>query len=232
MKTTAVTLIALIAMLLLLTAGMVAQEKSPGRLAAADLIGALNGDTERFERGMKTIESFLALNPKDPEAMVMHGNGVMSRAGDAFQKGDMANAMKLWQSGLAEMGEAVQLAPENIYVRARRGVFLITASRSTPPAMGKPLVELAVSDFEKVLQVREKEQTLAQRSTHQRGELFISLADGWDRMGNAEKARGYFERILKDLKGTTYDQKAKAWLENRPEAKSADFFACSGCHVE
>jgi hypothetical protein len=229
MKTTVVTVIA---MLLLLTAGVFAQEKSAGKLAAADLIGALNGDTEKFERGMQTLESFLALNPKDPEAMVMHGNGVMARAGNAFQKGDMANAMKLWQSGLAEMAEAVQLASDNIYVRARRGVLLITLSRSTPPAMGKPLVELAVSDFEKVLQVREQEKTLAERSIHQRGELLTSLADGWDRIGNAEKARGYFERIEKDMKGTTYEQKAKAWLEGKPEVKTAEFFACTGCHVE
>jgi hypothetical protein len=130
------------------------------------------------------------------------------------------------------MAQAVELAPDNVFVRARRGVLLITLSRSTPPAMGKPLVELAVSDFEKVLQIREKEQTLAQQSPHKRGELLTGLADGWDRMGNKEKARSYFERIVNDLKGTTYEQKAKAWLENKPEAKATEFFACAGCHVE
>ena len=101
-----------------------------------------------------------------------------------------------------------------------------------PPEMAKPLTQLAVEDFEKVLEIREKEQTLAQRSTHQRGELLTGLADGWSRLGNTDKARGYFERITRDMKGTIYEQKAKAWLENMPEAKAVEYFACSGCHVE
>jgi len=101
-----------------------------------------------------------------------------------------------------------------------------------PPAMAKPLTQLAVEDFEKVLEVREKEQTLSQRSTHQRGELLTGLADGWNRLSNADKARGYFERITRDLKGTIYEQRAKAWLEDKPETKAPDYFACSGCHVE
>jgi hypothetical protein len=31
-------------------------------------------------------------------------------------------------------------------------------------------------------------------------------------MGNTDKARGYFERIANELKGTVYEEKAKAWL--------------------
>jgi hypothetical protein len=144
----------------------------------------------------------------------------------------VANAMKLWQSSLEEMAQAVELAPDNIYVRARRGVVLISASRSMPAAMAAPLTELAVEDFEKVLEIREKEQTLSQRSVHQRGELLTGLADGWNRLGNADKARGYFERITRDLKETIYEQRAKAWLEDKAEAKAAEYFTCSGCHVE
>jgi hypothetical protein len=60
----------------------------------------------------------------------------------------------------------------------------------------------------------------------------MSLGDGWNRMGNPAKARGYFERIAKELKGTVYEERANAWLEGNPEAKAAAFFACSGCHVE
>ena len=51
---------------------------------------------------------------------------------DSFKKGDMAGAMKSWQSGLDEMAQAIELAPENIFVRTRRGVVLISASRETP----------------------------------------------------------------------------------------------------
>ena len=109
---------------------------------------------------------------------------------------------------------------------------MISASRSTPPQMAKPLLETAVEDFGRVLEIREKEHSLAGRSVHQRGELLSSLADGWNRLGDTEKARSYFVRITKDLKGTIYEQRANAWLENKPETKAADYFACTGCHVE
>jgi tetratricopeptide (TPR) repeat protein len=223
-----------ISMVVILVLAAVAGAQNPDILNSAgqDLLAALKGDMVRFERGMKTLDDYLSKNPNDPAAKVLHGNGVMARSGEAFKTGDVANAMKLWQAGLDEMAQAVDAAPENVFVRARRGVFMITASRSTPPEMSKPLLETAVVDFGKVLQIRERDRTLAERSVHQRGELLSSLADGWDRLGDHEKARGYFLRITKDLKGTVYEQRANAWLENKPEAKAADFFACTGCHVE
>jgi len=72
----------------------------------------------------------------------------------------------------------------------------------------------------------------AEIGAHPRGELLTGLADGWSRLGDTEKARSYFERIETELRGTVYEQKAKAWLENKPEAKAPGFFNCSGCHVK
>ena len=109
---------------------------------------------------------------------------------------------------------------------------MLTASRSAPPQMGKPLLQLGVADFEKILEIRDRGKSLAGRSVHQRGELLTGLADGWNRMDNPEKARAYFERVTRDMKGTLYEQKATAWLEGKPESKAPDFFACTGCHVE
>jgi len=226
--------IGVVAMVTLFAAAAVVGAQGTGtvRSAGTDLLAGLVGDMVRFERGMRTLDEILSKNPNDIEAKVLHGNGVMARAGEAFKVGNNEKAMQLWQSGLDEMAQAVDAAPDNLFVRARRGVFMISASRSTPPQMAKPLLETAVVDFGKVLEIREREHTLAERSVHQRGELLTSLADGWDRLGDKEKARGYFERITKDLKGTVYEQRANAWLENKPEAKAADFFACTGCHVE
>jgi tetratricopeptide (TPR) repeat protein len=228
MKTTTTGLI----IVLLLAGGLLAQQPVDIKTVGMDLLAAMNGDMERFERGMKSLESLLEKNPRDPALMVLHGNGIFARSGEAFQKGDIPNAIKLYQTGLDEMAQAVELAPDNLFVRARRGVLLISASRSMPPAMAGTVTKIAVDDFERVLQIREKEQTLALRSLHQRGELLTSLADGWSRLGDTERARSYFERITHDLKGTIYEQKAKAWLEDRPEAKAPEYFACSGCHVE
>ena len=77
-----------------------------------------------------------------------------------------------------------------------------------------------------------QEPRFAELGVHPRGELLTGLADGWSRLGNNDKARGYFERIATELKGTVYEQKAKAWLEDKPEAKKPGFFNCSGCHVK
>src|SRR5262245_30520096 len=140
----------------LLVAGTLLAQQLDLRTAGMDLLGALNGDMEKFERGMQTLEALLAKNPNDPNVMVLHGNGVFARSGQAAQKGDLQNAMKLWQSAMNEMAQAVEMAPDNIYVRARRGVLMIAASRSSdiPEPMARPLIQLAVGDFQKVLEIR------------------------------------------------------------------------------
>jgi hypothetical protein len=101
-----------------------------------------------------------------------------------------------------------------------------------PASMGKPLLETGVSDFERVLTMQEQDKTFSKLGTHQRGELLTGLADGWNRVGNNDKARAYFERIVKELDGTVYQKRAQAWLDDKPESKAPTFFACTGCHVE
>ena len=137
--------ISVVAMVTLVALASVVGAQGPGtvRAAGTDLLGGLVGDMVRFERGMRTLEDILSKNPNDLEAKVLHGNGVMARAGEAFKVGNNEKAIQLWQSGLEEMAQAVDAAPDNLFVRARRGVFMITASRNTPPQMAKPLLETA-----------------------------------------------------------------------------------------
>src|SRR6185503_11194926 len=116
MKTMTISL----AITFLLAGVLLAQQPSDIR---ADMLAILTGDTARFERGMQALEEMLAKNPNDPKLKVLHGTGVLSRAGQAFEKGDMQNATKLWQSSLSEMAQAVEMAPNDIFVRARRGVI-------------------------------------------------------------------------------------------------------------
>jgi hypothetical protein len=74
------------------------------RSAGTDLLAGLVGDMVRFERGMRTLEDILSKN--------LHGNGQMARAGEAFKIGNNEKAIKLWQSGLDEMAQAVEEAPD------------------------------------------------------------------------------------------------------------------------
>jgi tetratricopeptide (TPR) repeat protein len=198
-------------------------------LVREDFFEGLAGNSERFERAMKTIEDTLAKDPQHAEAKVWHGAGVFHRASRAFEAGDMKKGMELWYRGLGEMEEAVKLAPANVGVLIPRGAVLIAASRYAPAEFGKPLLETGVSDYEKVLKLQKS--YFQKVSVHSRGELLLGLADGHSRLGHASEARNYFDRVIEELPGSPYSDKARAWLEGSPESKSPGFFECTGCHA-
>jgi hypothetical protein len=225
MRTIAVSIMAV----LMAAAGLVFARQRFDDVVRGDFFAGFSGNKEALERGMKTTEDLLAKDPNHAEALVWHGGGLLTRAGEAFQEGDFQNAMALWGDGLKEMDRAVELAPANLGVRIPRGATLITASRFTPPEMAKTILEAGVADFEAVLKLQEP--YFSKLGTHPRGELLTGLADGWSRLGNQQKARQYFERITMELSGSVYEERARAWLENKPEAKSPAFFNCAGCHV-
>src|SRR4051812_20271617 len=99
---------------LLLTGRLQARQSPEIGMIRSDLFAVLTGDTERFERGMRGLELLLAAKPNDPVLKVLHGTGVFARSGEALKKGDMQIAMNLYQSSLDEMGQAVEMAPDNI----------------------------------------------------------------------------------------------------------------------
>jgi len=110
MKPITISVVAMVTLLTFSVAG--AQDPGTVRSAGTDLLAGLVGDMVRFERGMRTLEDILSKNPNDLEAKVLHGNGQMARAGEAFKIGKNEKAIKLWQSGLDEMAQAVDEAPD------------------------------------------------------------------------------------------------------------------------
>ena len=142
----------------------------------ADMFAGLAGDAARFAKAMEACERTLARDAKHPEALVWHGSGLFFQAGQAFQRGDMANGGPLWERGLAEMNEAVSLAPDSLAVVIPRGAVLLQAARFVPPAMAEPLLQTGVGDFEHVLDLqRSYFHTLGDDP---KGELLFGLADG------------------------------------------------------
>jgi hypothetical protein len=193
----------------------------------ADMFAGLAGDAARFAKAMAFCEQMLARHPKHPEALVWHGSGLFFEAGQAFQKGDMAKGGPLWERGLAEMNEAVALAPDSLAVVIPRGAVLLQASRFVPPAMARPLLETALRDYEHVLALQKSYfHTLGD---HPKGELLFGLADGHARLGDNVKARMYFERLIADAPSSGQAPRGRAWLETGvvPEAKG---LGCFGCH--
>jgi tetratricopeptide (TPR) repeat protein len=209
---------------------LVAQQKLED-LGVYDFQTMLGGSTEDVNRLAKIVDEAVAAKPNSAFPKFMHGVVAFQRSGEAAKLGDMATAGKLYQESLAEMEEAVRWEPDNIGIRAPRGAMLITATRSMPQPMAKPLLEAAIGDFEHLLRLQEQNGSFARLSTHQRGELLTGLGDGFARSGKEDQARGYFQRITRDLPGTIYQTRAQAWLDGKPESKPADFFTCAGCHV-
>src|ERR1700677_888698 len=142
-----------------------------------DFFAGYAGDKDALARGMKACEAALAADPKNAEAMVWHGSGVLVGAQQLFASGDSEKAVPVWMRGLAEMQAAVDLAPDSVGVRIPRGAVLLTASHYTPDAnMAKPLIVEGVSDYQRAYDLQKE--YFATLGTHPRGELLLGLADG------------------------------------------------------
>jgi tetratricopeptide (TPR) repeat protein len=216
--------------LLTVLIGIAVHAQAPARFdmqVRTDFFAGFAGDSARMARAMDVCERALADNPRHAEALVWHGSGLTFQAGMAFQKGDAQAGMELFARGTREMDDAVALAPDNVGVRIPRGALLFQATRNMPPAMAKPLLEKAVSDYERTLELQASYfDTLGD---HPKGELLFGLAEGYSRLGQLDKARVYFERLTHDAPNSGQTPKAKEWLETGTLPPSTGL-GCVGCH--
>jgi tetratricopeptide (TPR) repeat protein len=220
-------LVAWIVAVILTAAGQTTQAQRFDMLVRTDFFAGFAGDEARLAKGMDACERVLADNPKHAEALVWHGAGLAFRAGRAFLKGDSQTGFDLWTRGTTEMDAAVALAPDNIGVLVPRGAMLLQATRNMPPEMAKPLVEKALGDYEKTLSIQSTYfHTLGD---HPKGELLFGLAEGYSRLGQLDKARQHFERLVKDAPGSGQAPKAQQWLDTGTLPKSQGL-GCVGCH--
>jgi tetratricopeptide (TPR) repeat protein len=197
-------------------------------LVRTDFFAGIAGDAAALDRAMRLIEKTLAAGPRRPDVLVWHGSGLIARAAQAGEKGDIATSDTFWKRGLQEMNEAVALAPDNVAVLIPRGATLLEVSRFVPDAeQAKRLVETGVADYEKVLALQAP--YFKYLSDHSRGELLFGLAEGLHRLGNRDRARIYFERLLSESRTSEYGSRAAAWL-NDPSGASARRHGCVGCH--
>ncbi len=215
--------------LLLGISGVLLSEERFDHKVRSDYFAGFLGDRAALDRAMKITESTLAASPRHAEAMVWHGSGVFFLAGQALQRGDREEGMKLSAQGVRMMDEAVALAPDNVGVRIPRGAVLMTSARfmgGNPFA--RSLQERALSDYMRAYELQKDH--LDKLGAHPRGELLFGLADTHSRLGNHARAQEFFETIARDLKDTPYARRAAAWLETRTPLPAAQA-GCIGCHV-
>lgn len=196
-------------------------------LVRADFFAGAAGDEARLTKAIELCERTLAENPTHAEAMVWHGAGLLVRAGQAFQRGDMAAGGPLFDRGMKEMNEAAALAPNNPGVLIPRAATLFEATRGMPAEMARPLLQSAVANYERVLEIQQT--TWSTLGDHPKGELLFGLAEGSARLGDEQKAKMYFERLIADAPASGQAPRAKAWIETGVVPK-ANGLGCVGCH--
>lgn len=195
-------------------------------LVREDMFRGYAGDTAALERAMALCEARLAENPEHAEALVWHGNGLLFLSGQAFRLGDHDKGTALAQTAVIEMGKAVALRPDDVGIRVARGAGMLAAAMRLPDARGRPLVVTAVGDFERVLALQQP--YFASLARHPKGELLAALAEGWSRLGDARKSRGYLARMVEELPDTPY---AAAALTRLDDPSASARITCLGCHA-
>jgi len=189
----------------------------------------LRGDSEAFAAAMVLCEEALAKDSDDAEALVWRGSGTLFRAGQAFESGDWQTGTALWQEGLDEMARAVELAPDQVSVRIPRGATLIGTSRAVPsPQQARGLLEIAVEDYEKVLEIQAP--YFDQLSDHARGELLIGLVEAYARLGNEPRALELVDRLRREVADSEYATAVDTALAGEQGLSELAQRACSGCH--
>ena len=209
-----------------------AQEPAPrpqrfDYLVRADFFAGAAGDDARLQKVIDTCERALGQNPQHPEAMVWHGAAALVRAGRAFQQGDAEKGQQMFGRAVKEMTDAVALAPNNPGVLIPRGAVLFEATRTMAPEMAKPLLQSAIANYERALEVQAP--TFATLGDHAKGELLFGLADGWARVGDTQRARQYFERLISDAPSSGQAPKAREWIRTGV-VPPANGLSCVGCH--
>src|SRR5690242_4634327 len=207
-------------------AALCAQERFD-YVVRADFFAGLAGNRAALDRAMEKCEETLAANPKHAEAMVWHGSGTFYLSGVAAQSGDFVKTAELYKKGLEEMAAAVALAPDNVGVVIPRGATLLIASRNVPGDNGKELLRMGLADYEHVYQLQSSR--FDKLSGHARGELLFGLAEGYERAGDRDQARHWFEKLAAvDDPENGHLSQARAYLANGNLSGTVN---CVGCHV-
>jgi tetratricopeptide (TPR) repeat protein len=191
-----------------------------------DMFRAFGGNEAAFKNAMSVIDRTLGEDPDHAEALVWRGAGRYWKAGQAFAAGDVAGGRALATMAMADMDRAVALQPRAIGVLVPRASVLLPAARNQrDPARARDLAAQAAADFETALAIRQP--VFATLPQHNRGEYLSGLAESWALAGDQDRAEGYLRRILAELAGTPYAQRAAAKLANWSDRQPLN---CQSCH--
>lgn len=167
------------------------------------------GDFATFNKAFDEIELLVKKNPKDARALVWLGNGQTIKAGFAFTKGQIAQGKSLHATSLQNLDLAVSLRPQDPNIYMMRAATLYVQGQFLPADwLDRKVWERLRNDCEKFIKYVGPSR-MKRASVHLRGEAYGELGVAYARLGEKDKARKAFLKVIELNPGTNYSQKAE-----------------------
>ena len=170
------------------------------------------GDFATFEKAYVEVQGMVAQNPKDARALVWLGNGQTVKGGLALMKGKREDSLALLEKSRKTLDRAVALRPNdpNIYMMRAATLYIqgqYWPAKDLPRSTWEALRDDCLR-FEKFLGDK-----MPRVSIHLRGETYGELGIAYVRLGEKEKARAAFQRVIALCPGTDYETRARKEIE-------------------
>jgi tetratricopeptide (TPR) repeat protein len=178
----------------------------------ADFVSAAQGDAEALERLVAICERAIAADAAHAEAIAWRGAAKLFEAGEASSNGDFRAAMAFTSASLADLARARELEPDNPGVRMVAAQTLLNLAENHPiPNMARGYAKQGIEDARAALVLLEDK--WSQQPDDIKGRLLVGVAQAYDKLGEATKARDWFNRAIGAVPGTTWAEQAQAWID-------------------
>jgi tetratricopeptide (TPR) repeat protein len=167
------------------------------------------GDFKTFNDAFTEIQGMVEKDPKDARALVWLGNGQTVKAGVLLLQGKAAEANALLEQSRQTLDRAVALRPKdpNIYMMRATTLF-IQGQYWKPKDLPRANWEKLRDDCLAFIQYIRPER-MHRASIHVRGEAYGELGIAYKHLGEKEKARQAFAKVVELCPGTLYEERAK-----------------------
>ncbi|MCU0316986.1 MAG: tetratricopeptide repeat protein [Fimbriimonadaceae bacterium] len=177
----------------------------------AEFFAIFRGDVARFERAYGEIREMVRKNPRDARATVWLGNGQTVDAIFKFlqKKADRETTLKRLEESRTTMNRAVALRRNDPNIVMMRAATLFVQGQYLPADMVPRKVWEQLRDDHLWFQKYIGPERMKKVSIHVRGETYGSLGLAYARLGDSEKARRAFEKVIEMNPGTAYERRAR-----------------------
>jgi len=178
----------------------------------ADFVEAAQGNAAARQRLLDKCETVIEGDAQHAEAIAWRGAVRMFQAGTASAAGDFRAAMQHTNDSLADLDRARTLEPENPGVRMVAAQMLLSLAKNHPIAnMAKGYAKQGIEDAKVALSMLYDNWN--KQPTDVKGQLLLSVAEGYDKLGKATEARDWFNRVIGAAPGTAWAEQAQAWID-------------------